>query len=76
MRRKYDLGDAEQAAAYANERLDKLEPKIDGLSSKVSWYSAGIAMLIFLMSQGLIDLRPLIKSPLPDARAEMTHDRP
>lgn len=73
-RRQYDIGDPGDMASYAHERIDKLENKLDKMSSKLDWYSAGIAVLIFLVSQGLVDLHPLIKSPIGDAHAEVHHD--
>lgn len=71
-RRKYDISDTKSLAEYAHERIDDLGLKIDKLTNRVTWYSAGLAVLIFLLSQGMINLSPLIQS----SRAETAHGTP
>lgn len=73
-RRQYDTEDANDMASYAHERIDRIEVKLDKINSKITWASAGLAVLIFLVNQGMVNLAPLIKSSAVDAHAESHHD--
>lgn len=58
-RRKYDEPEAHSLAAWAHERLDKIEPKLDKLMVRVSMGMAGLAVIVFLSANGLLDLSKL-----------------
>lgn len=73
-RRQYDGADPGDMASYAHERIDRIEVKLDKINSKITWASAGLAVLIFLVNQGMVNLAPLIKSPVGEAHAEPPHD--
>lgn len=55
-RRKYDESQPHTLAAWAHERLDKIEPKLDRLMVRVSMGMAGLAVVVFLAANGLLDL--------------------
>lgn len=70
-RRKYDTMESCDLATWAVERLDKLEPKLDKLILRMSMGMAGLAVIVFLAANGMLDLSKF-NHPTADA-AEVDH---
>lgn len=59
-RRKYDTEDSCSLATWAHERLDKIDPKLDRISKQQAMIGAGLAVIMFLAANGLLDLGKLV----------------
>lgn len=74
-RRQYDDNDAHSLAAWAHDRLDKMEPKLDKLTKQQAMIGAGLAVIIFLSANGMLDLSKLVQ-PAKAEVADVQSKRP
>lgn len=68
-RRRYDSDNTHSLATWAHDRLDKIDPKLDRISRQQAMIGAGLAVIMFLAANGLLDLGKLVQPAKAEVHA-------